>query len=72
MLTIYFTLLVQIVNVPDSVDLVRLEARLVSATEDYYPHPNKCSGRNCNKKGVFRYEIKRQEHPDFRYVYDLD
>ena len=56
-------------NVPDTVDEVRLEARLVSATEDYYPHPNKCSGRHCNPLGVFRTNLKRQEHPDFRFVW---
>ena len=61
--------MLQVVGVPDGVNEVQLEARLVSATEDYYPNPNKCSGRHCNRQGTLRVTLKRQEFPDFRFVY---
>ncbi|XP_067945820.1 nuclear factor NF-kappa-B p100 subunit-like [Watersipora subatra] len=57
---------IQVCNVPNHINEVEIEARLVSATEDFYPHPNKCSGKDCNEKGVFRKILKRTEHPNFR------
>jgi len=55
--------------VPGSVKQLDIEARLVSATEDFYPHPNKCSGKFCNQNGVYRRSLKRSENTDFNLTY---
>lgn len=56
-------------DVPSEVDDVHIEARLVSATEEFKPHPNKCSGKDCNERGIFRRTLKRAETPEFKMVY---
>lgn len=59
----------QIEDVPENINEIIVEVRLVTTADPDNPHPNKLTGKNCNPAGIYYQKLKRSTQRGFTIEY---